>query len=75
MIETLQAAIAALNTLTPLAITGACVLIIYQLVAKKGNVRKMADNHLTHIGADMAEMKGTMLEIRNGINILVDRSR
>lgn len=64
-----------------IVLVGGMAYIIWTLVAKSGSVQKMsatqeviATNHLTHIQEDINEMKVLLVDIRDGIKILVDRT-
>lgn len=84
--ETVLAILASLQALPPLtaalAVIAMCIVVIYHISSPKGNIRKIKDNHLTHMAGDLADVKTGMEnmsvmvgEMRDGILLLVDRTR
>jgi hypothetical protein len=75
-VEAAKAIVEFLNSLTPLGLAGGLAYIIYQLVAKRGTVRTISDNHLSglpEMAASLERMERTLLEIRDGISFLKGR--
>ena len=82
--ETLRSAVEVLNALTPLGLAGGLAYIIYHLIAKKGRVRTISDNHLSGLPAlentvqkileSAGRQEETLGEIRDGINFLRGRA-
>jgi hypothetical protein len=59
MFETLTPIVSILNGLSPVGLAGMLAFIIYHLVAKKGRVRAISDNHLS----GLPEMAATLIRI------------
>lgn len=66
--DALVTVVQALNALSPLGLAAMLAFIIWQLVGKKGNVRKISDNHLS----DMPEILATLQRIETGIGDVRD---
>lgn len=63
-------------------LSGGMLFVIYHLVAEKGKVNQVAatqetiaSNHLTHIEADVKDMKTILGQVRDGITTLIERTR
>jgi len=75
--------VSALNTITPLGMAAGLGFIIYLLIAKRGPIRTISENHLSglpEMHATLIRMEesdrrqeGTLSEIRDGINYLKGR--
>lgn len=84
MVEYLHVIVHALNDITPLGMAAGMGLIIYQLVAKKGTIKTISDNHLSDlpgIAANLAKLvesagrqEESLGKIRDDINYLKGRS-
>ena len=74
--ETVKVVVAAFNSLSPLGVIGLLAYIVYLLVAKKGPVKAISDNHLSGLPAmesTLQRMEVVLMEIHDGINILRER--
>ena len=77
MLEQLGSLIGALNSLSPLAVIGGLIYIVYLLISKRGPVSALADNHLHSLpdmAASLERIELTFEEIRDGIHFLKGRS-
>ncbi len=83
MIDIVTEGINILNAITPLGIIGLLVYVVYLMIAKKGPIKLISDNHLSGL-PEMAQVLNliresslrqemTLNEIRNSINYLRGR--
>jgi len=63
MLDSLKMIVAALNALSPLGLAAMLSFIIYQLVAKKGQIRTISENHLS----GLPEMAATLERIEQAL--------
>lgn len=74
--EAVSTIVQALNAITPLGLAAGLAFVIYQLVAKKGQIRAISENHLSGLPAmeqTLLRIEETLGEIRDGINYLKGR--
>lgn len=76
MLETLTTAVDLLNSLSPLAVIGLLAYIVFLMVAKKGPIATISNNHLSglpEMAASLERMERTLGEIRDGMNYVRGR--
>jgi hypothetical protein len=75
-VESLKIAVETLNALSPLGVIGLLAYIVYLLVAKRGPVKAISDNHLSglpQMAATLARMEAILEDISDGVTILRER--
>ena len=53
------------NDVTPLGLAAGLAFIIYQLIAKKGRIRAISDNHLSDLPAMAATLERIEVTLQN----------
>jgi hypothetical protein len=76
MLDAADKIVHALNDITPLGLAAGLAFVIYSIIAKKGSIRLISDNHLSGLPemfAMLQRIEQSLAEIRDTLNYLKGR--